>query len=79
MAQSSREILEHPRGQGEGGWRGLGESQEGKQVLRNLDGGKALDAICTGLLGGRGPVSVGEGWTGHRGGVGLDTPVLSGL
>ena len=68
------------RGQGEGGWRGVGRKSGRKtEVLRNLGGGKALDAICVGLFGGRGTVSVGEGWTGHRGGVELYTPILSGL
>lgn len=81
MAQLSWEILEHPRGDRvrEAGGEFGRKSGRKTEVLRNLGGGKALDAICMGLFGGRGTVSVGEGWTGHRGGVELYTPILSGL
>lgn len=67
MAQLSWEIQEHPRGgrvREAGGEFGR-KSGRKTEVLKNLDGGKALDAICMGLFGGRGTVSVGEGWTGH--------------
>lgn len=47
-------------------------------MLRNPDGGEALDSIFMGLFGGQGTVSMGEDWTGHwGGGVGPYTPILS--